>query len=88
MLFQFTKHRSKSLVPHLQFTKQNNNLKRVSPHARQIYVPMFNAAGGGNTPCVDEGYYHGQPCGGIGASIFAEVAKEKEFHQTKNRKNY
>jgi hypothetical protein len=38
-------------------------LKRLSPQHRPIYVPMFNAAGGVNTPRIDEGYYRGQPCG-------------------------
>jgi hypothetical protein len=44
-LFLLDTDKSKSLVPHQQFTKRNNKLKRVLPQPHQTYVPMFNVAG-------------------------------------------
>jgi hypothetical protein len=86
--FLFDKHRSKSFVPHWQFTEQNNNLKQVSPQSRRIYVPMLNTAGGGNTPHIGVGYYRVQLCGALAHNFFAVLAKEKDFHQSIIRQSH
>jgi hypothetical protein len=36
---------------------------------------MFNAAGGGNTPLIGEGYYRVQPCGALAHKIFGLLVK-------------
>jgi hypothetical protein len=86
MLFWFDILRSKSLVPHWQFIEQNNNLKRVSPESHRIYVPMFKATGGGNTPRIDEWYYCGQPCGASTYIFLQSQRKQKAFIEPKIKK--
>jgi hypothetical protein len=50
---------------------------------------MFNAAGGGNTPHVGEGYYHIQSCGALEHKFFELLAKaEDTFVKNKHRKNH
>jgi hypothetical protein len=45
---------------------------------------MFNEAGGGNTPRIDEGYYRVPPCEALAHKFFGLLAKaEYTFIQTK-----
>jgi hypothetical protein len=83
-LFQFGDYINKSLIPHRELTNQHNNLKGVSSWSHQIYVQMFNEAGGGNTPRIDEGYYRVPPCEALAHKFFGLLAKaEYTFIQTK-----
>jgi hypothetical protein len=85
MLFWLDTNWSKSLVPHRQFIERNK-LKRVSPQPRRNYVLMLNAAGGGNTPRINEAYYRGQPCGALAHNFFVEPVKARDFRRTENQK--
>jgi hypothetical protein len=46
---------------------------------------MFNAAGGGNTPHVSEGYYNVQLCGGIGTYIFWIASESRRYFHRKQK---
>jgi hypothetical protein len=49
-------------------------------------VPMFNAAEGGNTPSLDEGYYRGQPCGALVNKFLRSQRRQNTFVKPKIKK--
>jgi hypothetical protein len=88
MLFWFDKHRSKSLVPHQQFTEQNNNLKQVSPQFCRIYVPISMQLGAiilltsarAITTDSHLGHWH--------INFFVVLVKAKDFHRNNLRQSH
>jgi hypothetical protein len=49
-------------------------------------VPLFNAARGGNTPRIDEGYYRGHSCGTLVHKFLQNLWKRKTFVELKLEK--
>jgi hypothetical protein len=56
-----------------------------STQPRQVYVPMCSAAGGGNTPCTSEGYYHAQLCGTMAHKLCCNASKSTNEASTPTR---